>query len=125
MLSRRELLSAGVVGSLAAAPEGAAEAQGLDPQELQALREINKSVGSVESVLSRGLIVNQGAASAIRRNMELFIRAHGKWPDYIEIGTAIFFDIYDWHVRNRQQITVARQADGRYHIQFMFTILVL
>ena len=125
MLSRRELLSGGVVGSLAAAPELSAETQ-LDPQQhLQALRDIKSSISSVETAVQRGYTVSQGVVSAIRKNMETFIRSHGKWPDYMEIGTGCFFEVYDWHVKNRQQIVVTRQPDGRYTIQYMFTTLVL
>jgi hypothetical protein len=43
----------------------------------------------------------------------------------MEVGTAVFFDMYDWHVKHRQQLAVTRQSDGRYAMQFMFTFLVL
>ena len=37
----------------------------------------------------------------------------------------MFFDIYDWHVRNRQTLNVGRGPDGRYGLGFMFTRLLL
>ena len=43
----------------------------------------------------------------------------------IEVGLGVFMDLYDWHVKNRQQLVVQRAPDGRYWMQFMFTSLVL
>jgi hypothetical protein len=57
--------------------------------------------------------------------MMIFVRAHAKFPDYCDVGVANFFEIYDWHVKNQRELTVGRQPDGRYGIQFMFTRLVL
>jgi hypothetical protein len=34
-------------------------------------------------------------------------------------------DVYDWHVKNRQQLVVTRGPDGRYWLQFMFTTLIM
>jgi hypothetical protein len=53
------------------------------------------------------------------------MRATTKFPDYCDIGLKVFYDIYDWHIRNRQQIVISRQPDNRYAIQFMFTTLIL
>lgn len=37
----------------------------------------------------------------------------------------MFHDVYDWHVRQQQQIQITRIAEQRLAIQFMFTQLVL
>ncbi len=65
-----------------------------------------------------------GPIATLRRNFDQFIRANGKFPDFCDVGTSVFYDVYDWHVRNRQQIIVTRQ-ESRYTIQFMFTTLLL
>ena len=54
-----------------------------------------------------------------------FARLSGKFPDYCDIGLDVFYDIYDWHVRQGQQINITRMSDQRIAILFMFTQLIL
>jgi hypothetical protein len=123
MLSRRELLSAGVAGTLA--PETGAGAEG-QPSEREA-REIADRISSVERAIAglNPISLAQGPVAKVRGLMEQFLRSTQKFPDFMEVGTGVFFDIYDWHVKHRQQLAVTRQADGRYAMQFMFTFLIL
>ena len=46
-------------------------------------------------------------------------------PRWLLEGSAVFFEIYDWHVRNQQPLVVARAPDGRYGLGFLFTRLIL
>jgi hypothetical protein len=125
MLTRREVLAGGVVGSLAgdavdAAPEQQADRDGQ--------RDIERAITRVGQTLDRALTtvtLSVGFVGALRKNFEGFIKSNGKFPDFCDVGLAVFYEIYDWHVRNRQQIIVVRQADNRYTIQFMFTTLLL
>lgn len=131
MISRREMVTAGVLGTLAttAAPEPAA-AQ--DAELRQTLREglskIEGSLDSTRSVLDRGLLgpnVDAGSIARIRGSMTTHVRSAGKFPDFMEIGMNLFYDVYDWHIRYQQQIQVIRIAEQRFAIQFMFTQLVV
>ena len=61
----------------------------------------------------------------MKSRVERYTKTSGKFPEYCDIGVAIFLDVYDWHVRNQQQIQITRMADQRLSIQFMFTQLVL
>ena len=124
MLSRREVLAGGVVGGLTVAP-AAAEEQAADKD---GQRQIEKAIQGLENSLNRAfnaVSLSIGPIGMLRRNFELFIRSNGHFPEFCDIGTGVFYDVYDWHVRNRQQIIVVRQPDNRYTIQFMFTALVL
>ena len=124
MLSRREVLSGGVVGGLARnAPSGAEQ-----PGDKEGLREIEKAIQDLEASLTRAFNTGSlsiGPIGLLRRAFELFIKANGHFPEFCDIGVGVFYDVYDWHVRNRQAIMVVRQPDNRYTIQFMFTTLVL
>ena len=127
MLSRREVIAGGVVGSLAgaSAPEAEAEQQELVAAALRALEE---DVERIQSSLDRAfntLTLSVGPIAQLRKVFEQFLRSNGKFPDFCEIGAQVFYDVYDWHIRNRQQIVVMRQGDNRYSIQFMFTTLIL
>lgn len=126
MLSRRELFTAGVAGLSAGTPEAAAkEVEQEATREGQ--REISRAVADVESAIQRGLLpsLSFGVVGKVRSLMEQFLRSHAKFPDYMEVGSGVFIEIYDWHIKHQQQLTVTRLADGRYTMQFMFTSLIL
>ena len=129
MLSRRELISAGVAGSLAGSPSGALPAAAEEQQaDRDGQREIARSIGSVEQVLRNAYLsssLSHGHVTKLRGQMEQFFRANFKFPDFINIGLTVFMDVYDWHVKHGQQLIVTRGIDGRYNMQFMFTTLVL
>lgn len=133
MLSRRELLASGVVGSMAgrvassetgvSGPVAEEQAADRDGQ-----REISRAVSSVESALRSSFLSSSlsfGAVATLRQQMEIFFRAGQKFPDFIDVGMRVFLEIYDWHIKHQQQLVVTRAADGRYLMQFMFTTLVL
>jgi hypothetical protein len=124
MLSRREVLSGGVVGGLARNASSAAE----QPGDREGLRQIEKAIQDLENTMNRSfntISLSIGPIGMLRRNFELFIKSNGHFPEFCDVGTGVFYDVYDWHVRNRQAIIVVRQPDNRYTIQFMFTTLVL
>lgn len=129
MLSRRELIAAGVAGSLAAAPAEFHEAESLAQEaDREGQREVAGAVRGISSSLDRAFnsnLLSYGIVSRIRELMQQHFRATGKFPDFIDVGYDVFLELYDWHVRHRQQLLVSRAADGRYTIQFMFTTMVL
>jgi hypothetical protein len=129
MFSRRDLLTASVAGGLAPTPAAAlATAPALQEATRDGQREIANSVGQVESALRSALMTNTlafGVVGKLRAQMEQFFKSNTKFPDHIEIGIAVFMDVYDWHVKHQQQLVITRQTDGRYWMQFMFTSLIL
>jgi hypothetical protein len=124
MLTRRELIASGVAGGLTP-PLRPAEEQDADRN---GQREIAKAIGGVEEVLRNAHLsssLSHGFATKLRADMEQFLRANSKFPDYVDVGVGVFFDLYDWHVKNGQQLNVTRLADGRYAMQFMFSTMIL
>ena len=129
MISRREMVTAGVLGTLTTA--GTADAAGLQ-SEVQTLREGLKNLddtlkGLKESIDQglRGNSMNFGNVGAVRDKIEKYTKTAGKFPEYCEVGLSVFYDVYDWHVRQQQQINISRIAEQRMAIQFMFTQLIL
>ena len=133
MMSRREVVVAGVLGTLSTAaapvpteavqsqtPESTAIARGLSNLASE-LNELNRLVtqGMVAPSLSVGLVGN------IKSRIELYLKTSGKFPEFCDVGTSVFFEVYDWHVRHQQQIQITRMADQRMMIQFLFTQLIL
>ena len=125
MLSRRELLSAGFAGSLATESGTAVEEQPADREGQREIAKYLQGMGRELSEINANFQVVQGPVGKIREYMETFARSNSKFPDFMEVGIAIFVSMYDWHVKNRQQLVVTRQTDGRYFMQFMFTSLIL
>ena len=73
----------------------------------------------------RGNSMDTGGVAVVKARIQDYAKASGRFPDYCDIGLAVFYDVYDWHARNQQQITIARLAEQRLSIQFMLTQLVL
>lgn len=126
-MNRRDMLATGLLGTLA--PTGAGEMQNTGETILRdGLSRLDTSVdefrGSVDQGL-RGNSMNFGGVSSVKNELHRYLKSYGKFPEYLDIGVTIFFDIYDWHVRSQQQIQISRLADQRMTIQFMFTQLVL
>lgn len=128
MISRREVMSAGMLGTLATAnPSVLAEIQ----SDVQVLKD---GFGKVEDALKdlrsatdalRGNSMNSGGVGDVKAKIALFAKQSGRFPEFLDIGVGVFYDVYDWHVRHTQQITISRVADNRIMIMFMFTQLIV
>jgi hypothetical protein len=130
MISRREVVTAGVLGTLVTA--GGAEGAETQSADVQALKEgfklLDDKLTDLQSSIDQGLrgnSMNFGNVGQVKSVIEKYTKTSGKFPEYCDIGLAVFHDIYDWHARNQQQIQITRIADQRMAIQFMFTQLVL
>lgn len=122
MVSRRELLTGGVMGGFARQDVVTAV------QIQESAKLVAGKLGDIENavkVVGDGSALPSNTVSKVRDAMMIFVRANAKFPDYCEVGIGIFFDIYDWHVKNQRELTIGRQPDGRYALQFMFTRLLL
>ncbi|MGE5816052.1 MAG: hypothetical protein ACM36C_16300 [Acidobacteriota bacterium] len=124
-LTRRELLTNGVIGGAALGGLPAGEAAPDAPEE----REINQTLKSLVSEIQHPrhsmLPGDTAYVTRLREQMLEFMKGTNKWPDFIDVGQSPWFAIYDWHVRFRLQPAVVRLPDNRYGITFMFTTLVL
>jgi hypothetical protein len=123
------MVTAGLLGSLAAGTEVSASETS---QETQALRDILKDIddtlGEIKTSIDQGLRGNSmtfGNVGQLRSVIEKYSRAAGKFPEYCEVGLGVFYDVYDWHVRQQQQVQVTRIAEQRFMILFMFTQLIV
>lgn len=127
MMNRRDMLAAGLLGGLA--PSGEREAQDQGEVILRdGLKNLDTSIDEFKGTVDRGLTgnsMNSGGVGLIKNELMRYLKQSGKFPEYVDIGVAIFFDVYDWHVRQQQQIQISRLADQRMAIQFMFTQLIL
>jgi hypothetical protein len=128
MISRREAMGAGLFATLSGPPSAETAQSRDDAEAVRALKDIKGELESVGNAVDRGLVgpsVAAGSIGRIRDRFSTHLRAAGKFPDFMEIGLNLFYDVYDWHVRYNQQIQITRLAEQRFTIQFMFTQLIV
>jgi hypothetical protein len=63
--------------------------------------------------------------TAVRDQLRTFLRANGKFPDFVETGADIWQQVYDWHVKYQQPISLGRTPEGRYTILLLATTVVM
>lgn len=128
MITRREVVTAGVLGTLAGTAPEAQSSQQDDAQMRAAVNSISNRLQQINGTLEQGLRgpgLDAGSIGGIRAKYTQHLRSAGKFPDFMEIGSSLFYDVYDWHVRHGQQIQIIRIAEQRFAIQFMFTQLIV
>lgn len=128
MISRREVVTAGVLGTLASGPLATPAEAEQDSQAIRAgLAELKQELATLNGNIQRGQgsSLDMGRVGLVKGRIETFLKASGKFPEFCDIGTSVFYDVYEWHVKHQQQINVTRMADQRLMIQFMFTQLIV
>ena len=128
MISRREVVTAGMLGTLATGNAGEAAAQSNDAMAVQALSRIAANLDEIKASLDAGLrgnTMSYGNLGVIKGKLETWIRTTGRFPEYWDVGISVFLEIYDWHIRERQPIQISRIAEQRMAIQWLFTQYVL
>jgi hypothetical protein len=129
MVHRRAVITGTVLGGALSALTESVEAAG--PQSAQdrlvqdrLLEEIARAVRSVRDEIERQHTF--GEIAAVREPLRTFLRANGKFPDFIEVGSDVWQQVYDWHVRFQQPIALGRTAaEGRYTILLLATNIVM
>jgi hypothetical protein len=117
MMARREVLGGTLVGALIPAGGGGQQV----PE--RAVEEVASAVRDVRHAIEQQQDFHE--IVPVRLRITDFLRSQMKFPDFLDIGTDVWYTMYDWHVRNVQPIVMNRDPQGRYTIQFMSTTLVL
>jgi hypothetical protein len=128
MVARRQVMGgtllAGFAALLTPKPAEAAVVQ-RDNSDAQAAAAIDRLREVIEQQGSACVLGQCGTVANIRTQQKVFMRANRRYPDYIDAGIDAWEAVYDWHVKNRQEVKTTRLPDGRYGILFMFTTVVL
>ncbi len=127
MVSRRELLSGGVLslaGAGAVAPREGGSLQEVDLRPVtDALRELRTELAGYTNYVC-GPAPSREHLAQIRRVQKQHFRTNGRFPAWIEVGVDVWESVYDWHVRHQQPATVSREASGRITILFFYSTLI-
>ena len=128
MVERRDVMGGGLVTGLAAlfAPGAADAAPQRDGNDgAQIVRAVNELRETVQRELETFRSAPWRGVALVREQQRFWLRGAQKYPDFIEVGLNAWDSLHDWHVHYRQPINVARMADGRYAMVFMFTTVIL
>ena len=129
MIDRRQLLTmSGILGALAPAGEPGARGesaafgagQSLSPQATQ---DIVNALKDIKSAIAAG--PSFAEIMTVRTRQMEFVKAQGKFPDFIDVGIDVWYAVHDWHIRLQQQLVFGRDTVGRYTLMLGFTALVL
>ena len=128
MIPRRNLMAGGlggVLGALGGADKvdaAPAPAAGADVTEDM----VSKVVAAITGLRTEIQAWKTFPEIAPIREAQLtHLRANGKFPDYMEIGTSQWFSVHDWHIRWQQPLNIGRDNLGRYTLLFSQTYLIL
>lgn len=136
MVARRKMIAGGLVAGLvgavippsddAAAATTAAGAAGAAPitadentpifQKILEELQLHRPTCGIESCLS---------LDSIRRQQHTYLKAHGRYPEFIDVGLGPWEDVYAWHIKYQVPVRIGLRADGYYGMLFTMTTLVL
>jgi hypothetical protein len=127
MVRRRAMITGSMLGgalsALAASPEAAGAEPAAQDAESRRLEEVVTAVRGVRDEIAKQSTFWEIAA--VREQVRSFLRANGKFPDFVETGADVWQQVYDWHVRFQQPISIGRTAEGRYTVLLLATNVVL
>jgi hypothetical protein len=127
MIGRRAMLGTTTLGSIVAAFLPATGSANLEPRAPEAS---DKSVEEVAAAIDklRAELQKQQTfweLEPVRQQQKAFLRAASKLPDFVEVGSDIWQQVYDWHVRYQQPMTISRDNQGRLTIMVMSTMVIM
>jgi hypothetical protein len=125
MIPRRRFIeTTALAGALGIAP--AAEAQQAPPARVgdTDLRPVVEALSQIRTELAAHRAFAE--LSPVRDPQRQFLKQNGKLPDFIEVGSDIWFAIHDWHVRWQQPVAVGQDPSGRYYtIGLLRTVVIM
>jgi hypothetical protein len=130
MIPRRNLVTGGLVGSVLGALGGSDDAEaapvaaagGADVTDEMVTKIVYAITGLRTEVQA---LKNFPEIAPVRDAQLTHLRTNGKFPDYLEVGTTVWFAVHDWHIRWQQPLTLGRDNVGRYTLLFSQTVLVM
>ena len=129
MIPRRNLVTGGLVGSVLGAL-GAVDEVEAAPVAAPGADVTDEMVAKIVAAIAGLRTEVQGLKSfpeiaPVRDAQMTHLRATGKFPDYIDVGTNLWFAVHDWHIRWQQPLTLGRDTLGRYTLLFGQTTLIM
>jgi hypothetical protein len=130
-MNRRLAVRTGLMGGLgvtAFAAGATAGEQDSSAQDRARDERLIRELAALGETLQRQFEADTAHWRVPRQVMEqqrVFLKAAHRYPEFVEVGPAVWAALVEWHVRERQPLDVSRAADGRYLMVFNFSTVVL
>lgn len=121
MVERRQLLKAAMFGGFVTRPGTAdASAQAIPDRQANEIVDVLKN-------LSRAIDAANSFTeiAEVRLRQVNFLRAEGRFPDFIDVGSDVWMGVYDWHIKHSIPVPLGRDPGNRHTITLLSTALVL
>jgi hypothetical protein len=69
--------------------------------------------------------VATGDVSALRTRQRNFFRLNQRFPQFIDVGIQVWERMQDWHIKHLRPLTIQRNADGYWQMDFIMSVIVL
>src|SRR5882757_8669362 len=130
MIPRRSLVTRGVLGGVLGALATGNNVEASATAPIGGADVTDETVAKIVQAITGLRTEVQGLRSfaeiaPVRDAQLTYLRANGKLPDYIEVGTTIWFAVHDWHVRWLQPMSIGRDNQGRYTLILTQTTLIM
>ena len=127
MIGRREILGTTTLGSMVAALLPATDAAAAEPAAQQPTEKSIENIATAIDRLRAELQKQQTfwELEPVRQQQKVFLRNAGKMPDFLDVGSDVWQQVYDWHVRYQQPMTISRDNQGRLTIMVMSTMVIM
>jgi hypothetical protein len=127
MVERRHMLGGGILGGLLGVLGGetasaAAPAQGAEQSRLEAAQ-VARAIDQLRQQIHTDRMFTELAP--IRELQLKYLVGNGKFPDFLEVGTDVWFGVHDWHIRWNQPLNIGRDVQNRPTITLMQTTIIL
>src|SRR5262245_31664793 len=122
MVSRRDLILTGALGSTIGRSEAFAQ-QGVSTERDRGIEDVLRQIRTALRELYT--IPPLKEIADIRDRQRTHLKINQKLPEYIDVGVAVWERLYDWHLQNRVPLKIGRGPDGHAEMEIMLTTLVL
>ena len=127
MIPRRQLFGIPIAGGLlhlaSPAEADAAPAAGQQQVDSRAMESIARAINELGNQLAIARSFND--IEPVRNAQRQHLQITSKLPDFIDVGSEVWFRLHDWHIRWQQPLVLGRDAAGRYTLVFMQTLVIL
>jgi hypothetical protein len=122
-MERRNLVGGGLAAGIAALMVPEAEAAGAAQRDNS--EAVSRAVDELRETMQRYYRDPWRVISQLREQQQIFMRQNYRYPEFIDVGIAVWDALHDWHVTFQQEINMRRIQDGRYAMSFTFTTFIL
>ena len=126
MFDRREIVTTGLAASVSAVmthAEPASQSSSAGDADLR--RAVEDLRAELRQLRLDAALPSTRSVDAVRQAIRTYLKANGKYPDYVDVGIDAWDSIYEWHVRVQQPIRITSTTENRLGLVLILTTVVM